>query len=381
MQPQARYHDGLVAAARTVTFAITRTPARPELIIADAVSFEEIDRWPLDDIFEVPGRSAELKLGVAGRPYGARLRLDGQNWIEATRGLLPALPQQQRQAAGQQLKIIGLATGALLSVIVAYVVGVPLLANRIVPLVPPAWEAQLGETALAQINGMIADEHGVRLCDPDPTSLANRAIDRFANEVLAGTGSPFTPDIKVVRAWVPNAFALPGGHSYYFSALLEQTEGPDEFAGVMAHELGHVMHRHGVEGLIASSATGLLVGFVLGDMTGLSVAGGLSAALIDTRFSREAERQADAFAGETAARLGFDPTALADLLERVAADNDAGRMLSVFSSHPLTDERRLALAAMAGPTHGKRVFSDAEWTAIATMCAPEVASGRGAAGS
>jgi predicted Zn-dependent protease len=368
MDPIARYHDGTVASARVVTFAISRPPERQELIIADPDTYDEIDRWPIGDIFEVPGRRGELKLGVEGRPYGARLRLTGKSWVDATRKLIPGLVGKARGERGQQLKILGIATGALVSVIVAYVVGVPLLASRIVPLVPPSWEAGLGETALEQINGFIAPDGMVELCDSNPNSLANRAIDQFARDVLAGTGSPFTPDIKVVYSGIPNAFALPGGHSYYFSSLLAQTETPDEFAGVMAHELGHVLHRHGLEGLISSSATGLLVGFVLGDMTGLSVAGGLGAAMIDTRFSRDAERQADAFAGATAARLGFDPAALANLLERVAGDDDAGRMLQIFSSHPLTTDRRAALEAMPKPPAGRQVFSDAEWQAIKAMC-------------
>lgn len=368
MDPVARYHDGVTASARFVTFAITRPPERQELIIADPETYDEIDRWPITEIFEVPSRKGELKLGATGRPYGARLRLTGQNWVDATRKLLPGLVGRARGERGQQLKLLGVTTGALVSLIAAYVVGVPLLAHNIVPLVPAEWEAQLGETALQQINGLIAPNGVVELCDPNPQSLANRAIDQFARDVLAGSGSPFTPDIKVVKSVIPNAFALPGGHSYYFSALLEETESPDEFAGVMSHELGHVLHRDGLEGLIASSATGLLVGFVLGDMTGLSVAGGLGAAMIDTRFSREAERHADAFAGEAAARLGFDPAALAGLLERVAADDSTSRVLQIFSSHPLTADRRAALEGMAKPPEGRQVFSDAEWQAIKTMC-------------
>lgn len=370
MELIATYHDGLVAATRVVTFAITRAPKSPELIIADVDTLDEIDRWPVDDIFEVPSRKREMRIGAISRPYGARLRLTGQDWIDAARRSLPALKRRQRGETGAQLTIIGIATGALLSVIVAYVLGVPLLASRIVPLVPPEWEAQLGETALEQINSVVGELGVIQFCDTDRNSLANRAIDSFAKDVLAGTGSPFVPDIKVVRSDIPNAFALPGGYSYYFSALLAQTESPDEFAGVMAHELGHVLHRHGLEGLISSSATGLLVGFVLGDMTGLSVAGGLGAAMIDTRFSRDAERQADAFAGATAERLGFDPTALATLLERVAADDDTGRLLRAFSSHPLTDERHAALEAMPKPPPGRKVFSDDEWAAIKAMCGP-----------
>lgn len=110
----------------------------------------------------------------------------------------------------------------------------------------------------------------------------------------------------------------------------------------MAHELGHVVHRHGMEQLISTSATGLLIGFILGDMTGLSVAGGIGAALIDTRFSRDAEREADRFAADAARRMGFDARSLVTLLDRVAGDDEMSRALRC-SAHPLTAERKAAL--------------------------------------
>lgn len=368
MNPLARYHDGRVSAARDVTFAITRDTATPEIIIADGETHDVIDRWPIDDVFEVHGLANRLRLGARGRPDGARLSLTGAPLVEATRKLLPALKNQQANERREQRRLIGIASGALFSLVAAYVFGIPLLARALVPSIPPEWESQLGEATLAQIDQIIGYQGQVTFCDEDPDSLANRAIDRFARTVLADAGSPFTPDVKVVAAYIPNAFALPGGHSYYFSALLEQTETADEFAGVLAHELGHVHHRHGLDGLISTSATGLLVGFVLGDMTGLSVAGGLGAALIDTRFSREAEHEADAFAGAAGARYGFDPAALATLIERVAGDNEAGRFFQVFSTHPLTVERRVALEQLPKPPPGLRAFSDEEWTAIKLMC-------------
>ncbi len=367
MLPMARYHDGHTAAPQDVTFAITRD-ADPHLLIAAAETQEELDSWPLGEVFEVSATRNELRLGARNRPYGARLVLTGDGLVIAARKLLPDLARQHRAERGQQLRLIGLATGALISVIAAYVFGVPLLARNIVPLVPAQWEADLGETARAQVDQIVGVGGVVMRCDTDPDSLANRAIRSFATEVMAGTGSPFTPDIQVVRSDIANAFALPGGASYYFSALLAQTESADEFAGVMAHELGHVYHRHGLEGLIESSATGLLVGFVLGDLTGLSVAGGLGAAMIDTRFSRDAERQADTFAAEAGQRMGFRPAALADLLQRVAGDDQTSQMLQIFSSHPLTADRRAALEAAPAAPAGRQVFSPDEWQAIRSMC-------------
>jgi len=368
MEPVGRYYDGLVAARRPVTFALTRDAAPAELIIADLDTREELDRWPVDAVFEVTGLGDELRLGAADRPYGARLRVPAGEWNTALRAAIPGLGRRARLERGQQRRILWGAVAALASVLAAYVFGVPVLADAVTPLVPPAWETRLGEGARMQIEGMLSNGVGFQACGPE-FSQANQAIDRFAAEVMAGTGSPFTPKVTVVRSPLTNAFALPGGQVYYFSGLLERTETADEFAGVLAHELGHVVHRHGMEMLIESSATGLLVGFVLGDMTNLSVAAAAGATLIDSRFSREAEHEADAFSGAAANRLGFSPLALATLLERIAADDTMSRTLALLNTHPLTDERRAALEALeVAPTAMRPAFSEAEWQAIKTMC-------------
>jgi Zn-dependent protease with chaperone function len=367
----ARYSNGVTAAMRDVVLALDKSVAQPELIIADHLTYDEIDRWPVDKVFSLPTHQSELRVGVEGRPPGARLVFTGAEPVAVAQTLFPELPRHRQREAGKQLRILGFSTLALVSVLAAYVFGVPLIANRITAVVPPAWETNLGRVAEGQIQQFIGAEGGFAICDRDPTSLANRAISRFTAEVMEGSNSPFIPRIDVVRSEIPNAFALPGGRAYYFSALLAMTETADEFAGVMAHEIGHVIHRHGMEGLIASSATGLLVGFVLGDMTNVSVAGAVGATLIDSRFSREAEREADRFAAETALRLGFDPAALAGLLERVAGDDQMSQSLAFLSTHPLTVERRAALEEMAkehAATPHTPVFSVAEWQAIKSMC-------------
>lgn len=367
----ARYSDGAVATMRDVVLALDQSLSRPELIIADRHSYDEIDRWPLDKMFSLPAHPSELRVGVEGRPTGARLVFSGAEPVKVAHSIFPELHRFRRREAGRQLRILGFSTLALVSVVAAYVVGVPLIANRVTAVVPPQWEARLGDAAQGQIMQIIGAEGGFAVCDTEPQSLANAAISRFTEAVMKGANSPFDPNIRVVKSEVPNAFALPGGSAFYFSALLDQTRSADEFAGVMAHELGHVVYRHGMEGLIASSATGLLVGFVLGDMTNISVAAAIGATLIDSRFSRDAERQADRFAAEAAVRLGFDPAALATLLERIAGDSEMSQSLAFLSTHPLTAERRVALEAMAKETaataHGP-VFSDAEWRAIKSMC-------------
>ena len=369
MEFAARYQDGVVAELRDVVCSVELAADPVVLAIRDRTSREIVAQWPAGECYLLHTRMMELRIANSQRPAGARLAVTGMDDRRVALGVLPRLDHHRRRERWREVRILALATAALVSVVVAYLFGIPLVAGRLAAVFPPAWEARIGEIAARQIEATITDGAGYDLCDPDPQSLANRAIARFADAAFAGLGSPFTPAVAVIRSDIPNAFALPGGQTYYLSALIEASHTPDEFAGVLAHELGHVYYRHGMQTLIATSTTGLLVGFVLGDMTGLSVAGAIGAALIDNRFSREAE--ADAFAGRTAQRLGFSPSGLIDLLDRVAADDAFSKALALFSNHPLTTDRRRALEAFAVPDPAARpAFSAAEWRAIKTMCPP-----------
>jgi Zn-dependent protease with chaperone function len=371
MEFAAHYQDGQVAQVRDVHCVLDLASDPARLVILDTQSREIVDRWAAEQSYLLHSRMAELRVGNRAKPSGARLAVVGIEEMRKALAILPSLTTEQRADTWRQVRTLTLATAALASVIFAYLFGVPLLADQLVTIVPPSWETKIGDTAAQQIEASLTDGKGFVACDPDRTSPANRAIANFVDRAFAGLNSPFQPVVTVTRTEVPNAFALPGGRVYYFSALLQASRTPDEFAGVLAHELGHVYYRHGMETLIASSATGLLVGFVLGDMTGVSVAGAVGSSLIDNRFSRRAEAQADSFAGLTANRLGYDPRGLVSLLERVASDDEFSRALALFSNHPLTDDRRRALEALA-PADGSTTpaFTDAEWKAIRDMCPP-----------
>lgn len=361
----ARYHDGLVAEVRLVGLDYEVDT----LVIRDA-DHREVARWKADDLYALHGRKDELRLGGDGLPTGARLVIEGRENVARVLATIPALTAHRLRETGREIRIAVTATVALASVILAYLYGVPLLAGRLAAVVPPAWESRLGETVAQQMEAGVDGESGFELCDSDPNSLANRAIARFGAEALAGSGSPFDLDIRVVKSDVPNAFALPGGQVFFFSALLDKAQSQDEFAGVLAHEIGHVAYRHGMEQLISTAGTGLLIGFILGDMTGISVAAGLGATMIDARFSREAERQADAYAAQVAQRMDFNPAGLAYLINRVGADDDFARALALFNTHPLTEDRRAALEALSRqrPTGLEPPFSMEEWLAIRWMC-------------
>jgi predicted Zn-dependent protease len=365
MQFMARYSDGLVAVSRDVIGRIEGEGATSTMTVRDLESREDLASWPASAVHPVPARKDQLRMSIASQP-GARLTLSIPGEIVRARELLPSLAEKAKMESSQQFRLAGMATLGLAVVIGAYLFGVPLLAGRLVGLVPTEWEARLGDTVASQMEAQLRKDSGFVVCDANPDSVANRAIMSFANAAMEGSGSPFAPTVTIIKTDIPNAFALPGGRTYYFSALLDETENQDEFAGVLAHELGHVVHRHGMEQLIASAGTGALIGFVLGDMTGASVAAGLGSTLIDAP-----PRQADLYSAEVATRMAFQPAALPNLLDRVAKDDSFSRAMALLSTHPLTDERRAELARFVIDQSAlHKPFSDAEWLAIKAMCGP-----------
>ena len=381
------YYDGQVAKPHEVSFVINyiepkgidprdeqryQSQMRIFLEIKDRERGHELAHWDLAHVYAKPSRVGELRLAVNNKLPGARLVISDAGMAKTVRAHLPLLRVHNNKRRARQFGFIFLSTLAMASVLGAYLYGIPLLAGRIVGMVPAQTEIDFGETIVGQIADAFSDEGGLTLCDTNPKSVANVAIRRFASEALEGVETPFTVDIQVVNNNITNAFALPGGHAYYFSGLLKHTDSPDQFAGVMAHEIGHVVYRHGMQQLISTAGTGLLVGFVLGDITGLSVAGGVGASLINNSFSRQAEREADTFSYQVAQRLNFDATGLADLLDKIGEDDAGSMAMALLSTHPLNQERRAALAAFEQNTQTLNpAFSDEEWEAIKSMCGTE----------
>ena len=163
--------------------------------------------------------------------------------------------------------------------------------------------------------------------------------------------------------------------TYYLSSLIQASRSSDEFAGVLAHELGHVYYRHGMQTLIATSTTGLLVGFVLGDMTGLSVAAAIGASLIDNRFSR-ASRSGRPMNSQARRRSGSASSVGA---RRPARSRGQGRCVLACPGavlQPPADRRPPPAPRGARYSRSERLkpaFTAAEWQAIRDMC-PAAAS-------
>ena len=167
-----------------------------------------------------------------------------------------------------------------------------------------------------------------------------------------------------------NAFALPDGFIYVHRRLIEVAGDESELAGVLGHEIGYVVARHGVDQMRRAQITNVglgLLGTLLGTGTAAGV-GGLAAELVAggtfMKFSRDAEREADQLGVRNIADAGHAPRGMIAFFEKLAAlrERDPNVVDRFFSSHSSPGERIENLGGVVGElstTTGLRADSDA----------------------
>jgi len=199
------------------------------------------------------------------------------------------------------------------------------------------------EIALGKSMAQEVERSSKMIDDPVVTEYVNRVGQNLVRNSDARV--PFT--IKVIDSDVVNAFALPGGFFYVNSGLILRAEEESELAGVMAHEMSHVIARHGTKQ--ATKADIMQIGAMVAMIVipygwaGYGIYEGMNLAIPLTflKFSRDAERQADFLGIQYMYKAGYDPNAYVTFFERLQADEKRrpGTIAKVFSTHPPTPDR------------------------------------------
>jgi Zn-dependent protease with chaperone function len=229
--------------------------------------------------------------------------------------------------------------------------GVPVAVERIAEHIPVEAEAALGRETLRAL-----DERMMRKSTL-PGSRQNSLRAKFADMArAAGDTTPYRLEFR--QSFIgANAFALPSGIIVVTDDLVRLSRSDGEVLGVLAHELGHVKHRHTMRRLLEGSATALIIAGVTGDVASTtSLAAAAPTVLLQTRYSRDNEREADAYAVQMMRRANVDPAYLARILTRMERTSGARgtRIPAFLSTHPQTGEREaLALAAAGATSPGK----------------------------
>ena len=260
----------------------------------------------------------------------------------------------RRHSRRQTVTIVALGTAAAAAVAVAFWLGWAPLMDRVALAMPRSWEAMIGRPVAARM----VPEGSVCAWQPARAELG-RLVERLAR--AADTEATFT--VTVVESKVVNAFAAPGGFIVLHSALLDKAAGPDEVAGVLAHEMAHVIERHTVRLLARQYGLSLVASALVGQsrLTDSLTLFQLFA------YSREFEAEADARAIAMLKAAGLRAGGLAAFFQRHKKQSPDSGILAYFSTHPPTAERR-ALAERAG-ARGNPAMTSAAWTELRAICA------------
>src|SRR3989442_4599857 len=233
----------------------------------------------------------------------------------------------------------------------------------------PTEDVQLGRQAAIQAERQLPLLHEDVL-----TQFINNVGNRLVAAIPADLQHPeFHYTFTVVNVRDINAFALPGGPMYVNRGMIEAAHNEGEVAGVMAHELSHVVLRHGTAqaskatkyeiGAIAGQVLGAIIGGNIGSIVAQGSKFGLGAAFL--RFSREYERQADIEGSHIMAAAGYDVRDMANMFKTIEQQGGGGGLPEWLSDHPNPGdryeyiEREAQLLHVTNPLRNTREFEDA----------------------
>lgn len=276
-------------------------------------------------------------------PDGSALQVEDDEQGRFERSL-----RQQGHRPGPVENLTRRWTGAIacLVMLMAFLVwmdrqGAGVLASAAVPVVPRAVDQKLG--------GMVMNVLQDNYLAPTQVSEARRDALRARARELVERQYPQLGwrllffDMRD-RKNAFNAFTLPDGSILLLDGLTDALTD-EQLLAVFGHELGHVVHRHTLQRLLRQVGLAAIAGVVVGDVSSLLAT--VAAGFQDLHFSRDAEREADAFAAEFLRRGGVPVSALAEAFEVMRRMSPGGSIPGFFSTHPRTEERIKAAEAAA----------------------------------
>ena len=204
----------------------------------------------------------------------------------------------------------------------------------------PEQEIQMG----LQSRQQMAAQHGGLHADQQAQDFVDRVGERLVNNTIANkSGYPYDFHLLADEKTV-NAFALPGGQCFITAALFARLQNEDQLAGVLGHEIGHVIHRHGGERMASQNfIQGLMQSVMImfgGDYSMMNVAQ-MVGQYASMKYGRDQELESDDWGVRLMIEAGYDPHQLIDVMDILEeASGGGGRVPEFQSTHPSPENRR-----------------------------------------
>jgi len=203
-------------------------------------------------------------------------------------------------------------------------------------------EIQMGQEYAQQINAQLPIVQ-----DPEINRYINVLGDSIAHLTSRGN---LEWHFFVVDAQEVNAFAVPGGYVYVNRGLIQRADQMDELAGVLGHEIGHVVRRHTVKQMEKAQGAniGVTLACVLTSICNSQAAGAainVAGGALFARFSRQDEAEADAEGFKNVVRAGISPVGMVTMFRKLLDERKSrpGAVESWFLTHPLEEDRIVAV--------------------------------------
>jgi len=216
-----------------------------------------------------------------------------------------------------------------------FVWGIPALADHAARALPTSVDRALGQGTLKILDRGLLAESGL------DATVRQRLLQRFDTMTRnLEDGNHYRLEFRAGKKIGANALALPSGIIVVTDELVELADYDDEVIAILAHEIGHLVHRHSVRLVMQDSAVALLVTTITGDaFSTSSLAAALPIVLLHAGYSQEFETEADDYARDYLVDNNIPTGAFADILERISADGDTSAVEKYLSTHPGTRER------------------------------------------
>jgi Zn-dependent protease with chaperone function len=251
--------------------------------------------------------------------------------------------------------------------------GVPLLAGPITSAIPVFWERQLGQF----VQQTFTDEQDV--CENiELHDTLQALLTRLTTPIQ---DSPYDFQVTLVDSPQVNAMAAPGGYLMVFRGLLQETDTPEELAGVLAHEIQHVLLRHSMRLIVQHVSMAFIIAALSGDASGMLLYGLQAAQTLQTlSYSREAENEADEQGLVLLQHANINPEGMMSFFEKLRSEEHQGEEspFRYFSTHPPTHERQEHLEGLELPhsiPYQKFPF-EKNWVTLRDLCEEQSAESR-----
>ncbi len=348
----ARYFDGQTSAPALAAIALAEDGLR-------AATAAGGPHWPyarlrlVEEAYE--GRPVRLRALGAGE---ARLVVDDHAFLAALAAKAPHLGRFDRRGRRIGPAAAGWTAGVAAAIAAIYF-GLPHAAGPVAEIIPLAWEERLGDTARDALIAQLGKN--ARVCD---AQAGQAALARLVARFSIAMPSRYAWRVEVVDAGEENAVNLPGGTIVLLRGLIDRAKSPEEVAGVLAHEMGHGIARHGTRALIGHVVVQSLLTVFAGESSRWA---GTAADVALRAHSRDAEREADRLGVDMLNRADIRAAGFAAWFRRIAAETDKNAANTYISTHPASAER--AASAEARGTGKGDAMNAADWQALRAICA------------